>query len=53
MVCCPKYLPDSSICFPSDPWCHTYEEPEYEDEDYPGETEVNDYDYLHQDPPTV
>ena len=51
MVCCPQYLPDSSICFPSDPWCYTYEEPEYED--YPGETEVYDYDYLHQDLPTV
>ena len=44
VVCCPKYLPDSSICFESDPWCATYVQPEYEYEegdipeggDYPG-----------------
>ena len=46
VVCCPEPLPDSSICFPSDPWCQTYEAPEYEGEG-------NDYDYLHQNPPTV
>ena len=29
MVCCPKVVDESSICFPSDPWCPTYEPPEY------------------------
>ena len=52
VVCCPEPLPDSAICFPSDPWCQTYEAPQYEGED----TEVYgdyDYDYLHQELPTV
>ena len=31
MVCCPEPLPESAICFPSDPWCRTYEAPEYSD----------------------
>jgi len=25
VVCCPQYIPDSTICFPSDPWCPTYD----------------------------
>jgi len=28
VVCCPKVLPESSICFDSDPWCPTYKKPE-------------------------
>ena len=28
VVCCPEPLPDSAICFPSDPWCKTFVAPE-------------------------
>ena len=31
VVCCPEPLPESAICFPSDPWCQTYEAPAYEE----------------------
>ena len=34
MVCCPEPLPESAICFPSDPWCRTYEAPDYSDYEY-------------------
>jgi len=30
VVCCPKYLPPTAICFPSDAWCPTYEPPNYD-----------------------
>merc|ERR1719305_415180 len=33
-VCCPRYIPPKAICFPSDPWCPTYEPPDYSDYDY-------------------
>merc|ERR1712233_113655 len=42
MVCCPRYIPPKAICFPSDPWCPTYERPEY-NYDY------GDADYNHGD----
>jgi len=29
-ICCPKELSENSICFPSDPWCSTYQEIEYD-----------------------
>ena len=34
LVCCPKPLPESAICFPSDPWCRTYEAPDYSEYEY-------------------
>ena len=44
VVCCPKPLPESAICFPSDPWCHTFEAPVYEDyEEYSECQESQDY----------
>ena len=29
-----RYIPPKAICFPSDPWCPTYEPPDYSDYDY-------------------
>jgi len=37
VVCCPKYLPESSICFESDAWCPNYKPPE------PVEYDLTDY----------
>jgi len=41
MVCCPKKIHESDICFPSDPWCPTYVKPDY----------GGDYDYPEYTPP--
>ena len=41
VVCCPKYIPDTAICFESDPWCVNYVQREYEYEEYP--QEAGDY----------
>jgi len=41
-VCCPEYLDKEHICFPTDPWCPSYQEPpppEY-DADYADEYEA-------------
>jgi len=50
-VCCPKYISPDAICFPSDPFCPTYQTPdygdEYEDEEYSGEY------YLDEGEPTM
>ena len=36
VVCCPKYLPESSICFESDAWCPNYKPPRFGDNDLTG-----------------
>jgi len=49
VVCCPRYIPPKAICFPSDPWCPTYEPPNYDyGDDYGadygnGTTDGDDY----------
>jgi len=45
VVCCPRYIPPTAICFPSDPWCPTYEPPEYDGYDYGTEGGNDTADY--------
>ena len=40
VVCCPNLL-NSSICFPSDPWCPSFEPPDYQD--YPDCEQNSEY----------
>jgi len=53
VVCCPRYLPPTAICFPSDAWCPTYVPPVYEDyeEENPAEGSTNDEynDYYYEE----
>merc|ERR1712223_1084561 len=38
VVCCPKYISPTAICFPSDAWCPTYEEIVYDYQSYDTES---------------
>ena len=37
VVCCPKPLAESAICFESDPWCETYKQPDFSSFDETGD----------------
>ena len=39
-----RYIPPKAICFPSDPWCPTYEPPDYSDYDYGNDNDDIDND---------
>jgi hypothetical protein len=61
VVCCPRYIPPKAICFPSDPWCPTYEPPDYADYDYGNDTADygggsdygDEYQYQYDDGPVA
>ena len=47
----PRYLSPKALCFPSDPWCPSYQPPDYQDyQDYPeaGNTTTDGDDYSYE-----